>query len=149
MPSSSRSALPASPGSYVLWLRLKRKRRITVGSLGEFLFQPGYYAYCGSAFGPGGLKARLAHHLRQSENPRWHIDYLKNICHCIDIWFSTRPENLEHRFAEKLAAMPGAAVAIEKFGSSDCKCRAHLVYFPPGLNIEKSEILSPDSDQKT
>ena len=127
---SDRNALPASPGSYILWLKLNRKRRIRVGRLGEQLFLPGFYAYCGSAFGPGGLKARLAHHLRKSDRPRWHIDYLKNISRCSEIWFSTKGENLEHYFAEQLSVLPETGTTIDNFGASDCNCASHLFYFP-------------------
>ena len=126
--------LPNTTGSYILWLKLGRSRRIRVGRLGEHLFRPGYYAYCGSAFGPGGLKARLGHHLRKSAKPRWHIDFLKNVATYADIWISTTPENSEHRFAAQLAQLPEAAIPIRKFGATDCSCRAHLLFFPNAVS---------------
>jgi Uri superfamily endonuclease len=64
-------------GVYVLILYLPYRRTIQIGRLGKFNFSDGYYAYVGSAFGPGGLAARLSHHLRRSHKPRWHIDYLR------------------------------------------------------------------------
>ena len=121
--------IPASGGSYILWLKLNRKRRISVGRLGEHLFQPGFYAYTGSAFGPGGLKARLGHHLKKSERPHWHIDYLKNIATVREIWFSDEPQNLEHLWSNALSQMPNARIPVIAFGSSDCVCPTHLLFF--------------------
>jgi hypothetical protein len=39
----------------------------------------------------------------------------------------------EHEWAVKVAAMPGAAMALRGFGSSDCRCDTHLYWFkePP------------------
>ena len=67
------------PGTYALILVSSSDRWIEIGKLGKFLIQPGYYVYAGSAFGPGGLKARIAHHMRISQRPHWHIDYLYGI----------------------------------------------------------------------
>jgi Uri superfamily endonuclease len=36
----------------------------------------GRYLYCGSAKGPGGLKARLSRHMRRGKSVRWHVDQL-------------------------------------------------------------------------
>ncbi len=145
MLSFNRNELPVAPGSYILWLQLKRKRRITIGRLGEHLFPPGYYAYCGSAFGPGGLRARLSHHMRTSANPRWHIDYLKNIASLADTWYSTEPVNREHDFATTLAELPGAQIPIDKFGASDCNCQTHLVYFKAPAVLENGNLVFDDT----
>lgn len=141
---SERVNLPAVPGSYILWLKLTRRRRITVGRLGEQLLLPGFYAYCGSAFGPGGLKARLSHHLRKSERPRWHIDYLKNISTGMAIWYSTMHDNREHLFAGHLASLPGAEIVIGRFGASDCNCATHLLYFQHKINLDACSESFPD-----
>lgn len=50
-------------GTYVLVIRLREPQEISVGRLGVFPFHHGYYVYIGSAFGPGGLKARIRRHL--------------------------------------------------------------------------------------
>ena len=135
--------LPTDPGSYILWLKLNRKRMLEIGRSGEHLFPPGFYAYCGSAFGPGGLKARLSHHLRPSEKPRWHIDYLKNASRVTGIWYSGTPENQEHRFVTSLLECPGAEIIVERFGSSDCTCRTHLLYFPAPISFKTFTDLNP------
>jgi hypothetical protein len=71
------SRLPAGPGSYALCLWLAQEQRIAVGRLGVCNFPPGGYVYLGSAHGPGGLRARLAHHARLAARPRWHLDYFR------------------------------------------------------------------------
>ena len=62
-----------NPGIYVLLIELTRCRRIRIGHLGVTEFQPGFYAYVGSAM--GGLTARVARHLRPlcRKRPHWHI----------------------------------------------------------------------------
>ena len=65
-------------GTYVLILNLKRAKRIVVGNskkakLSSRLFQAGYYAYVGSAFGPGGLAARIKRHLIQDKRYKCHL----------------------------------------------------------------------------
>ena len=50
------------PGTYALILSCASNARIQVGRLGTMQLQCGYYVYLGSALGPGGLRARIAHH---------------------------------------------------------------------------------------
>jgi hypothetical protein len=42
----------------------------------------------GSALGPGGLHARIAHHQKLSPRPHWHIDCLRVHCRVHCNWFS-------------------------------------------------------------
>jgi Uri superfamily endonuclease len=109
-------------------LACTRKRSIRIGRLGTFELQPGYYVYAGSAFGPGGLAARLGRHLRPSLRLRWHIDYLR--AHTVPVEFWTI-EGLrrEHRWAAALGSLAGAAIPLAGFGASDCACRSHLFFF--------------------
>jgi Uri superfamily endonuclease len=116
-------------GTYLLILRLKVRRRITVGKLGAFDFAAGYYGYAGSAFGPGGLAGRIGHHLKPVATPRWHIDYLRKKAVIEKIWISTQAEKREHAWAGTLSGMGGVIAAVTGFGSSDCRCVTHLVYF--------------------
>ena len=60
---------------------------LRIGALGVKVFPRGNYLYIGSAFGPGGIKARLRHHLFSTAAPRWHIDYLKACGNIAEIWF--------------------------------------------------------------
>jgi len=117
-----------APGTYVLLLRLGRRRRIEVGRLGALLFEPGFYLYVGSAFGPGGLPARLRHHLKPAPRPHWHIDHLMTVARVEEIWCTVQPERRECDWAALLAGMRGVGTAVPRFGASDCRCPGHLFF---------------------
>jgi hemerythrin-like domain-containing protein/Uri superfamily endonuclease len=120
------------PGTYGLVLSLREPATVTVGRLGRFDFPAGTYVYCGSAL--GGLRARVARHLRTDKPLRWHVDYLRPFAEVVDVWVRESPERLECALAATLAARPGAALPVPGFGSSDCRCRSHLVHFPTILD---------------
>lgn len=122
--------LPSDRGTYILVLHLEAPTRLTVGKLGAFDFAAGWYAYVGSAFGSGGLRGRLKHHLTETAKPHWHIDYLRTATTVRDVWFLTSETRHEHIWSSRLQSLPGAAVPVPRFGASDCKCAAHLIYFP-------------------
>ncbi|MEJ2175683.1 MAG: GIY-YIG nuclease family protein [bacterium] len=130
-------ALPASPGSYVLILEATTALRIRIGALGTLALEPGFYAYVGSAFGPGGLRARLGHHLRRTRRPHWHIDSLRRHVTLREIWLA-EGARAEHAWAGALARLPSAEMPCLGFGASDCRCPTHLFRFaqrpsPDGL----------------
>lgn len=58
------ASLPHAPGTYLLLLRVDSPCMVNVGRLGTATLGLGWVLYVGSAFGPGGLAARLRHHLR-------------------------------------------------------------------------------------
>jgi Uri superfamily endonuclease len=126
--------VPAHPGSYALLLVLAGEACIAVGHLGEFVFQPGQYLYLGSAWGSGGLRARLGHHLRSISTPHWHIDWLRRSVALSEIWYSTHLVRLECAWSQRLLCLPGAFTPAPSFGASDCRsgCAAHLVGLPSG-----------------
>ncbi len=115
-------------GIYTLVLLLDRDMHILVGSLGEILFNRGYYSYTGSARGPGGLK-RIARHrdvicgINQSR--RWHIDYLLPQTSLIEIASTPTLQDLECQIANSIGK---ELAAVPNFGSTDCKCLSHLHY---------------------
>jgi Uri superfamily endonuclease len=119
---------PPDKGTYILILHLDEPTRLQIGRLGAFDFAPGWYAYVGSAFGPGGLRGRLKHHLAPVTKPHWHIDYLRAAAPVREVWYSASETRYEHRWADMLLAHPGATVPVPRFGASDCTCAAHLVY---------------------
>ena len=119
---------PPQPGSYVLILHLAQPATIGVGKLGAFEFPAGWYAYAGSALGPGGLAARLAHHRRRGKTLHWHIDYLLGHIELVEIWWAVDVKRKECVWASALRAVPGARVPVANFGASDCRCLAHLVH---------------------
>jgi len=127
-------------GTYVLLLYLKKSVRLQIGKLGSFDFKRGTYAYVGSAFGPGGLDARLKHHYTLSANPHWHIDYLRRAATLKDIWVSATPQKSEHAWTKGLLSLDAGQCPVKGFGSSDCHCFSHLVYFvrkPSSVTISR------------
>jgi Uri superfamily endonuclease len=58
--------LPADKGTYILIAQGLQMKRLAIGSLGEFDVVPGFYAYVGSTFVSGGLRARIGHHLEST-----------------------------------------------------------------------------------
>ncbi len=115
-------------GSYVLLIALDKDATIAVGKLGTFSFPSGYYLYVGSAL--GGLSSRISRHLREDRKTHWHIDYLLKHSRVIEVWYTLSEEHLECLWARVACAMPQAKVPVPGFGSSDCQCLSHLIYFP-------------------
>jgi Uri superfamily endonuclease len=118
----------AEPGTYVLLLRLRRAQRLRIGALGVFEFPPGWYVYVGSAFGPGGLAARVARHARLAKRLRWHIDYLLPPAELYGVWAGVGWRQ-ECELTRRIASGSTARICAERFGASDCDCRSHLFYF--------------------
>jgi Uri superfamily endonuclease len=133
--------IPAEPGAYALLLRLAEPRRVLIGRLGEYLFEPGEYVYLGSACGPGGLRGRLGRHLGPPPaRPHWHIDYLRQVAEVSGVYWTTCAAHLESAtkpieclWSQALAALPGTYIPVTGFGAGDCTagCAAHLVAFSP------------------
>lgn len=121
--------LSPNPGTYALILRCSSRQSVRIGKLGNLCTENGYYVYVGSAFGPGGVRARIRHHLRISERPHWHMDYLRPVVEVEEVWFSYAPNPMEHRWAVFFRAFEGAVIPSGEFGSSDCRCESHLFFF--------------------
>ncbi len=119
--------LPSTGGTYALGLHLETERQITVGALGAWLFPEGLYLYVGSAWGPGGLRARVGRHLAGSQTLRWHIDYLRQQAHPVCLWLA-EDTRLECAWASWFAQQASAKIIVPRFGASDCTCTSHLVH---------------------
>ncbi len=117
-----------TPGIYHLLIHLARDTNIPVGKLGSFRFQAGYYVYTGSAL--GGLESRIARHRRREKRLHWHIDYLLQHGRIIDVTTHETTERLECQLNERILSLPDSRIPVKGFGSSDCNCASHLVYFP-------------------
>ena len=116
------------PGTYTLVMFAARGHLIQVGRLGRLPLERGYYAYVGSAFGPGGIKARVRHHLRTAASPHWHIDYLRPFVDMRAVWYSTDTCPREHCWASIFQGMPDIGTPRPGFGASDCGCASHLFF---------------------
>ncbi len=124
-------------GTYILILILNKNKKIRIGKLGIINFNAGFYGYVGSAFGRGGLKSRLNHHLKITQSPLWHIDYFRRYSKIKKIWYKNSQQRLEHVWAELLSSMPEVDHQIELFGSSDCSCLSHFFYFKKMPSISR------------
>ena len=131
--------IPSTPGTYAVIMRLAKLAEIEVGKLGTFAFCPGYYVYVGSAFGPGGLKARLGRHLRKEKKLKWHIDYITQRMTVVDVKFAKTAENNECSWSLALSEN-GGTFPIKGFGASDCKCFSHLLFFQDKKRMSKAFI---------
>jgi Uri superfamily endonuclease len=87
--------LPPHPGTYALLSRPTKDVLVSVGRLGTFRLGAGLFVYVGSALGAGGVRARVAHHLRDKRRARWHIDALTQQCPAEAICWVTGLERLE------------------------------------------------------
>jgi len=123
------ATIEPQPGTYVLVLSATTGGSVRIGRLGKLRLQPGFYVYVGSALGPGGVRARLAHHMKPSSRPHWHIDYLRKHTVLEEVWYCHGRTPREHRWARCLGTLPGASIPLAGFGASDCRCDSHLYFF--------------------
>lgn len=124
-PHGRSSLRNATPGTYAIILQSRCHGNVRIGRNLEIEVEPGYYIYVGSAFGPGGVRARIARHFRTAERFHWHIDYLRGVVDPLEAWYSHATDRLEHRWAQLLDDAADMK-AVTGFGCSDCRCRAHL-----------------------
>ena len=127
-------------GTYFLIFRRSSKKVVIIGKLGKYLFHPGNYAYVGSAFGPGGLTARLNHHLEGTVRPHWHIDYLLRQAQQEQVWVTEEAIPREHDWAGILKSLPDTTIPVKKFGASDCHCLSHLFRLHNGFDFKAFKV---------
>ncbi len=125
-------------GSYVLIIRIPKKREIRSGKLGRVEFMQGFYAYVGSAM--NRLESRIRRHLSREKTNFWHIDYLLDNARIVDVIIVESSKRIECRIAGNLA---NEFRPVSKFGSSDCKCNGHLFYLGVGLPSHLAKVIKP------
>ena len=121
----------AGEGTYTLVVGVDGPTTVEVGALGPVAFDHGWYAYTGSAFGPGGF-ARVVRHRELAAGERdarhWHIDYLLgHPAASVERVVRTHGADVECAVARTLA---GEFEPVRAFGASDCDCESHLVGAP-------------------
>ncbi len=121
------STLNSQPGTYAIILRCSDEDSILIGQLGEFQLRKGHYIYIGSAFGAGGVRARVMRHHRDEKARHWHIDYLREHMPMVEAWYTHDAERREHRWVEVMTGM-NLVPCLKGFGSSDCACYSHLFH---------------------
>ncbi|MCF7927575.1 MAG: DNA/RNA nuclease SfsA [Spirochaetales bacterium] len=112
-------------GAYLLLVRIETRKVIRIGSLGPLEFPRGWYVYAGSA--RRGLTARVARHKRQRKRMHWHIDYLLQEGSLVKSFPIRSRFDLECSLASHVRA--AADGEVTNFGSSDCSCSSHLLFF--------------------
>jgi Uri superfamily endonuclease len=126
MPKDVLAACPNSAGAYVVAVAVATPIEVRCGGAAPALLQAGRYLYCGSAYGPGGLRARLGRHFRKAKSIRWHVDQLTTRGEVIGAW--AIPQGDECELVQRLGLLP---VPVDGFGASDCaRCRSHLLRWP-------------------
>ena len=118
-------ALRPEAGTYALILRSDANGRVQVGRNRSLQMEAGYYVYVGSAFGPGGVRARVLRHARNAKSKHWHIDFLRAVAAPIGVWCAYADRDLEHRWARTLSGLPDLT-PVPAFGCTDCNCETHL-----------------------
>ena len=126
-------------GSYILVMSLEEPAEQIIPKYGKVSLLPGYYFYCGSAHGNGGLRKRVTSHLNSNSNQFWHIDYIKHQTHIFEVWCQINSKNNECSFSHFFSSQENAVIAIEGFGASDCKnmCNAHLWILLISENLDR------------
>jgi Uri superfamily endonuclease len=115
-------------GVYCLLIYLASDQRLVVGALGEKKFKLGYYVYVGSAM--GGIGQRVRRHKSLRKKLRWHVDYLLAKAEIIaSIAIHSDSKRTECETVEAISACEDAEFPVPHFGSSDCRCCSHLIYF--------------------
>jgi histidyl-tRNA synthetase len=93
------------------------------------------YLYAGSAYGPGGIPARVKRHLKPDKKVHWHIDRLTNAGTVVSV--VAVPGGKECAIVAAALRLPGVSIPSPGFGSSDCHvCPAHLVWLPDGVALD-------------
>ena len=68
--------------------------------------------------------------MRKRKRKRWHIDYLlEHVDVLSTVRIATDRKEDECHIAQTLLLCEGAATAVPGFGSSDCRCKSHLIFF--------------------
>ncbi|MGI9487859.1 MAG: GIY-YIG nuclease family protein [Geminicoccaceae bacterium] len=125
--TSDAASLPNEPGAYLLLIQLGGPTPLPP-RFDNQLLPEGHYGYAGSAYGPGGIRARCRRHLGRPAKQRWHIDWLTRMA--TDVQAIPFPDGSECRLIDSLSRRVRVAFPIHGFGSTDCQhCRAHLVRF--------------------
>lgn len=117
---------PTAAGAYVLIIRIDEPVGVTIAGKPAGTLRPGRYLYCGSAKGPGGLRARLSRHMRRRKSVRWHVDQLTSRGRVRGAWVAVDGDE-----CDLVAALSHLPVPIPAFGSTDCaRCGSHLLAWP-------------------
>jgi len=118
-------------GVYNLIIRFHRECAVGEVRGAVLLLEPGLYIYTGSARGSGStsLEQRVRRHLTRDKKQFWHID---RILHCrsaevVAVVFAETRRDAECSVNAALTEDPHISTLGRRIGSSDCRCRSHLL----------------------
>ena len=121
------AGLPAEAGAYALVLDVADTLTLIRPRRGSDTLGTGWYIYAGSARGPGGIRARVARHMRQDKAVHWHIDQVTTR-KGTRVWAVPLRGRTECDLVSDLTASDRFVATHPGFGSSDCRrCIAHLL----------------------
>lgn len=123
--------MKAEKGTYALVLSLADEAFFNnVGPFGAIRLPGGYFVYVGSALGSGGVRGRIAHHMRFATKPHWHLDYVRPAMFIEEAWCTYDPTRRECGWSRLVCEALNGVVLLPGFGSEDCKlCPCHFYYF--------------------
>ena len=128
-------------GVYTLVISVKEGFRKNVGKLGPVDFEPGLYLYTGSGVGLySSIDDRLIRHLGVSRKKRfWHVDYLLEDPRALPLAavVSSSGKAGECLINGLVAKCLNVEPPRRGFGSSDCRCGAHLMRVRGGRDLSE------------
>jgi Uri superfamily endonuclease len=127
-----------TPGTYILLLHLRRTALVQICRTRVVRAAAGFYAYVGSALGPGGLAARLKRYSSGISCKHWHIDYILPHGNLVGALVVEDVQRHECAWASWVSRT--AVSCVEGFGASDCSCKGHLFYL--GLSLCDCQFLA-------
>jgi Uri superfamily endonuclease len=117
--------LPDARGAYLLIIVLANPIALSGRFAGQTLGS-GRYLYAGSAYGPGGIRARVGRHMKQDKKIHWHVDQL-TAC-AASLKAVGVADGNECALINDLQSTYGMTAPLPGFGSTDCtKCVSHLI----------------------
>lgn len=139
-------------GFYILLIRLPKAAALKIGAKEETVFPSGWYIYVGSS--ANSLSRRVLRHASRDKKKHWHIDYLlesatlkrtfiihdhyMKLRNSHSIFSSVPGVPFECALSDEISLLEGGGRFFNRFGSGDCTCPGHLLYFK--TNPEKSII---------
>lgn len=113
-------------GTYYLIIKLETYKNIRIGKRPLSVFPAGFYVYVGSAM--NNIDKRIARHMSTDKKFRWHIDWLLAESKIIAVRRIESEFRLECDVNHIIYQLSEKTV-MKGFGSSDCSCDTHLIYF--------------------
>ena len=133
-------------GVYTLIIRSTEPCKVLAGRRHSVAFERGLYLYTGSALGRGStsLEGRIGRHLSREKRDFWHIDRIlsSESVHVISVIFAKTTRKAECGVNTEFLKDSDINVLAKRIGSSDCRCKSHLLVARGGPDALKRKIKS-------